>query len=650
MDNSCWLDVEGHDPKGQSLSYVLTDSKDLQPVGFYVIPPYEFKIPDDILYTNVPADAGYDAWSSAQTYNIGDVATTPGKVWVSQFARVVPLDQTSGLPSLYNEGIDPEGANQVGLKNDGSFIPNRLGYTNLGQAWWVDVTDDPYFANRYRMFSDSASQVTEHPDKIEVEVRPQEPWNVAALLNVAADFVFLWLENGPEDWHRLVDLRYENPISPEFPNVTDIAFVDIPLVDPALYPSAKLTVHLVSNPARVNHIGMLAVGLSSKIGLTTYESQVEIIDFSRKDRDTFGEIIVIERGWSALARMKFELDTVEIAEVRDFLASRRAKPTVYVGVANRAELIVLGFYRDFNLTASDFQNSEGVIEVESFVSDRPANLLLPARAVFIDINGTQCIDSDLGATATLCLNQENDRPIGQVNISILNRPTAPGEIVTWEMTWLSGSSGLESGSWTLFTDCGQALPVFTWPLPPLSAQVPGTAAIRAKILLPDLTEIVTEPAILNLDYCEEPCVTDCQFSLESVGWHDTDIDQYSKTTEEASLSETCEILRLTSRDCVNFSVGSGISYLYYPVVWNQTRVDLWFNPGTIGSPVMYAYHKTECTQGLLDTSAQSSRNGLSLSFSLFDIPHDGYVMIAVTGDEVWGGEFCIQAYIHVAGN
>jgi len=474
--------------------------------GLHAIVPYVFDISTDVLSTTVPADVPYDEWSSLITYSTGDVVTTGSgestQIWVAQFGQVQPLDPASPLPNLYNEDIDPVQSNTVGLENNGDPITNRLKYTNLGQAWWIEVTDSPYFANRYRMFDDNPSFITEYFDAIEVEIRPQETWNCLALINISADLVDCTLVDGPSAWSTSVDLRYDSPISSEFPNVTDAAFLDLPEVDSTLYPSAKLQVKIYSSPLRIVHLGCLVVGVATKLGLTTYETEVEIADFSRKERDTFGDLVVIERGWASLARMQFELDTVDIAEVRDFLASRRAEATVYVGASNRSELILYGYYKDFSITASDFQNSSGTIEIESFTTGKSANNdAIPVRAVFIEPDGTECIEVDGGATKTLCLT-EAGIPIGQAHISILNREIVTGETVTWEMVWLSGGTTLESESSNLSTDCGQTLPVLTWPVGTLSEQGEGTVAIRATITLPDLTEIVSEPAILYVSDCQ----------------------------------------------------------------------------------------------------------------------------------------------------
>ena len=86
-----------------------------------------------------------------------------------------------------------------------------------------------------------------------------------------------------------------------------------------------------------------------EIGQCLYGTEVGIVDYSRKERDTFGNITLIERGYSDLVRYNVVIETSDAAVVRALLASKRASSAVYVGHADHVITHVTGYLQSFSI-------------------------------------------------------------------------------------------------------------------------------------------------------------------------------------------------------------------------------------------------------------------------------------------------------------
>jgi hypothetical protein len=101
-----------------------------------------------------------------------------------------------------------------------------------------------------------------------------------------------------------------------------------------------------------------------EIGHCLYGTEVGIVDYSRKERDTFGNITLIERGYSDLVRYKVEVLTSQVGQIRDLLASKRAVSATYVGDSTLDVTSVTGYLNSFSLSIDDWQHSSLTLEVE----------------------------------------------------------------------------------------------------------------------------------------------------------------------------------------------------------------------------------------------------------------------------------------------
>lgn len=103
------------------------------------------------------------------------------------------------------------------------------------------------------------------------------------------------------------------------------------------------------------------------IGQCCYGSEVGLKDYSRKERDEFGDITLIQRGYTDVVTFKVEIATADAAVVRNLLASLRAVKATYTGTAVLSVLTVEGYLNDFSITLRDWATSDLSLSVESEV-------------------------------------------------------------------------------------------------------------------------------------------------------------------------------------------------------------------------------------------------------------------------------------------
>ncbi len=146
----------------------------------------------------------------------------------------------------------------------------------------------------------------------------------------------------------------------DFEQLSDVVMTDIP----RHFTSGELTVELTGTSGV--EIGGLQVGEVIEVGLTKKGATVGIADYSKKERDQFGNFDVLERTWSKNANMQVLTDAQDLNKIYRRLASLRATPCIYMATDRLGfePLIVYGFYKDFGISV-DYEHSHLLtIEIE----------------------------------------------------------------------------------------------------------------------------------------------------------------------------------------------------------------------------------------------------------------------------------------------
>lgn len=246
------------------------------------------------------------------------------------------------------------------------------------ETWWED--------NCYRMFDPDPNQVTLATGfTLDVTLKPTTKFQAIALFNIVGSMVDVYVFDGPVQypainsdtafWDRR-NLVWETfQMSDQFPNRPSMLTLLPYPVDPVLYPNARIQIVISKGTGSAVQCGAVLVGPAANVGDTIYSTEVGLIDYSRKERDTFGTMTLIERGYSDTVRYQFALSTNSIVAAKQFLATRRAKATVYATQEWPYDPLIYGYFMDLTLPYENWNISTAQLEVESIVLSVPATPL-----------------------------------------------------------------------------------------------------------------------------------------------------------------------------------------------------------------------------------------------------------------------------------
>ena len=267
------------------------------------------------------------------------------------------------------------------------------GTYTLGQQRYIDTTlyqvivasttdspldgiakDPPTWAvvggiNRFAMFDFRIGRSTSRASPISVTVTPasNELANGVALFDIAgANTVRVRMVDPVEGtvYDRTRDLADYTGINNWFAYffspynlASDTVFLDLPA-----YVGAAIMID-VTGGGTVS-VGEVVLGRITTTGSTAINTVTGIEDFSRKQRDDFGNFAIEERRFAKTATFDILLENSQVNATFRTLADNRAKPALYVGGEAFAETYVLGFFRDFAILRQGPVTSELSIEIE----------------------------------------------------------------------------------------------------------------------------------------------------------------------------------------------------------------------------------------------------------------------------------------------
>jgi hypothetical protein len=146
----------------------------------------------------------------------------------------------------------------------------------------------------------------------------------------------------------------------DFEQLTDFVLTDLP----QHYAACEMTVRLTGT-AGVS-VGVLQVGQVIEVGHAQYGASVGIIDYSRKEKDEFGNWDVVERNYSKHCTLQVVTAKGDFNKLYRRLAALRATPLIYIGTdtAGFEPMIGYGFYKDFGISVTYPQHHLLNIEFE----------------------------------------------------------------------------------------------------------------------------------------------------------------------------------------------------------------------------------------------------------------------------------------------
>lgn len=107
---------------------------------------------------------------------------------------------------------------------------------------------------------------------------------------------------------------------------------------------------ILSSPETAN-VAEIVMGRDRKLGETMVGTGIGITDYSRKERDDFGNALILQRAYSDRVSFIFSFPTSDALRVKRILARLRATPAVFYAGEDTDQYgtTVFGFYSDFDI-------------------------------------------------------------------------------------------------------------------------------------------------------------------------------------------------------------------------------------------------------------------------------------------------------------
>ncbi|MDB6454681.1 hypothetical protein [Falsirhodobacter sp. 20TX0035] len=291
-------------------------------------------VPDPIasLTTNVPED-DYPAWANGTTYASGARVITAAshQVWQSVQAA--------------NTGHSP-------TTDDGT--------------WWVLVGA----TDRYKPFDAKLSDAVTRQMNMSWTVTPVSRADGLALFGVGASSVNVKITASGStlydqtfqilDTSAIVDWYSFFTYEPEYD--TQMILTGLPGLA-----GSQIAITLQSVGAFTS-ISEIVVGRVNRLGTSLEGTSIGITDYSIKERDEWGNPVIVQRAFADTTTFQFEMPPTDARRVKTLLSRLRATAAVYFVDETATDLgaTVFGFFSDFDIPLTH-GSSFATLEIEGLV-------------------------------------------------------------------------------------------------------------------------------------------------------------------------------------------------------------------------------------------------------------------------------------------
>lgn len=242
--------------------------------------------------------------------------------------------------------------------------------TNLGKTpgvdltWWGEVST----TNRWKMLDLSSTTQTVFGTSAFYEFKPGRAVSAVGFIN------FRGISNARV---RLVDplfgTVYDRTVSlTAIPTLSSwyawffeprTNLLQLTLMDLPSYPNATLRIDFTA--FSTGSLGTLVFGISRTFGLgAQYGARLGIQDFSRKERNEWGDTILVQRAFAKRMSLTTEIPNSQLDNVFTLLAELRATPCLWIGTDEFQSFNIFGFYNNFEIGVQYSDYSELSIDIE----------------------------------------------------------------------------------------------------------------------------------------------------------------------------------------------------------------------------------------------------------------------------------------------
>lgn len=135
------------------------------------------------------------------------------------------------------------------------------------------------------------------------------------------------------------------------------------LQDLPSYPGADILIDVAGSADLA--VGVILLGQARQFSLgVRMGARVGIQDYSRKERNEWGDVMVVERAFAKRAGFSMLLTADEVDSFHQFLSEVRATPCLWIGSSRYESTTVYGFYKSFDIVISYYDYSDCELELE----------------------------------------------------------------------------------------------------------------------------------------------------------------------------------------------------------------------------------------------------------------------------------------------
>ena len=228
---------------------------------------------------------------------------------------------------------------------------------------WVDV--EP--TNRWAMFDNLNSTKSLISTQLIVEFTPGQLTNSVAGFSVEGAGAINVTMTDPSAgivYNHDLDLVDNSEVADWYFywNTPVIRASEFVLLDLPTYPSATIKITIDGGSIA---FGSVIFGAVIDLGVANYGTSVQLLDFSKKERDSFGNITVTPGRTSKLVSFDVTVPTDKVNYVYKQIALLTTTPSVWVGDDGSDDpTLVFGYYRDYQNNISTPTISDATIKIE----------------------------------------------------------------------------------------------------------------------------------------------------------------------------------------------------------------------------------------------------------------------------------------------
>jgi len=237
---------------------------------------------------------------------------------------------------------------------------------NANPPTWVNVAP----TNKFAMFDNINSTQSEETTQLVIVITAGEITNSVAGFNIqGANAINVTMDDpvAGEVYNRDVDMNDNSEVSDWYyyffspiVDVQQFALLDLPA-----FPDATITITVDGGAIK---FGSLILGNQIELGIANFGTSVQLLDFSRKETDSFGNVVVTQGRTSKLVDFDVTIPKDKVNFVFNTLSSITTIPSVWIGDDGTNDpTLVFGYYRDYQNNIDTPTITSATIQVEGLV-------------------------------------------------------------------------------------------------------------------------------------------------------------------------------------------------------------------------------------------------------------------------------------------